>query len=88
MTDRQLARARDRSSFLPLTIAVACPKARPQRGEQATATVRGRKTPGLLGDSWWGCAEGPGEVQVMLACLQTQRSVGGYVRSGVVSVAR
>jgi len=47
--DCRLAHARDRGSFLPLTVAIPRPKARPRRGERAIATVRGRKTSGLLG---------------------------------------
>jgi len=57
------AHALDQGSFLPLTAAIARPKARPQRGERAIATVRGRKTSGLLGmggalavDGWLVCS--------------------------------
>ena len=53
------AHARDQGSFLPLTVAIARPKARPQRGERAIATVRGRKTSGLLGGTGgWGVGFG------------------------------
>ena len=51
LVDGSRAHARDQGSFLPLTVAIARPKARPRRGERAIATVRGRKSSGLLGEA-------------------------------------